>query len=330
MLRARRRPRPRGARAGGCAASRRRRAGPHGGKVQVVAAFYPLAVRRQRVAGDRRRRSTNLTHARRRAARPRAHRRARPPRSSDADLVLYEKGFQPAVDDAVEQNATDDDARASADVGRPRHRGRRPDESSTRTSGRTRRGWPTSPTRSATSSRRSTRPTRRTTGRRRRRPARPTSSGSTAPTQPGCATCRVTTIVVSHDAFGYLVEVRPAGAAASPASPPTPSRRPGTSGELQDLIRSDGITTVFSETLASPKLAESLARDLGIAHRGARPDRGRLSDETAGTDYLSLMRGTWRALREGERLLMTRPAVLDASPTAPSRSAAGRSCATST
>ena len=38
----------------------------------------------------------------------------RPRRSTDADLVVYEKGFQPAVDDAVDQNAE-----ADADVGRP-------------------------------------------------------------------------------------------------------------------------------------------------------------------------------------------------------------------
>ena len=34
--------------------------------------------------------------------------------------------------------------------------------------------------------------------------------------------------------------------------------------ELADLIRSDDINTVFSERLASPKLADTLAGDLGI------------------------------------------------------------------
>ena len=67
--------------------------------------------------------------------------------------------------------------------------------------------------------------------------------------------------------------------------------------ELQDLIRSEGITTVFSETLASPKMAETLSSDLGLSTAVLDPVEG-LGDETADEDYLSLMRRNLAALQQ--------------------------------
>jgi zinc transport system substrate-binding protein len=54
---------------------------------------------------------------------------------------------------------------------------------------------------------------------------------------------------------------------------------------------------VFSETLASPEMAETLADDLGLETAVLDPVEG-LSDETSDEDYLSLMRGNLEALRE--------------------------------
>jgi zinc transport system substrate-binding protein len=54
---------------------------------------------------------------------------------------------------------------------------------------------------------------------------------------------------------------------------------------------------VFSEQLASPRLAETLADDLGVTTAVLDPIEG-LSDETAGEDYLSLMRQNLAALEE--------------------------------
>jgi len=66
---------------------------------------------------------------------------------------------------------------------------------------------------------------------------------------------------------------------------------------LQDLIEKDGITTVFSETLASPETAEALARDTGVRSEVLDPIEG-LSDDTADEDYVSLMRRNLSALEE--------------------------------
>ena len=104
-------------------------------------------------------------------------------------------------------------------------------------------------------------------------------------------------MVVSHDAFGYLGERYDldvhAIAGLSPDAEPSARRL----GELSDLIREDDITTVFTERLASPKLADTLASDLGIETAVLDPIEG-LSDEDADEDYLGLMRENLAALQK--------------------------------
>jgi zinc transport system substrate-binding protein len=111
------------------------------------------------------------------------------------------------------------------------------------------------------------------------------------------AGCARDTVVVSHNAFQYFglaygLHMR-AIAGLSPESEPTPEHV----AELHDLIGSEGITTVFSETLASPKMAETLSSDLGLGTAVLDPIEG-LSDDTADEDYLSLMRANLAALQE--------------------------------
>ncbi|MBL0749660.1 metal ABC transporter substrate-binding protein [Nocardioides baculatus] len=111
----------------------------------------------------------------------------------------------------------------------------------------------------------------------------------------GLATCERTTTVVSHEAFSYLSRYGltfEAIAGLSPDAEPTPADL----ARLQDLITTDGITTVFSERLASTKMADSLAGDLGLETAVLDPIEG-LSDETADEDYLSLMGENLDALR---------------------------------
>lgn len=112
----------------------------------------------------------------------------------------------------------------------------------------------------------------------------------------GLAECRLDTVVVSHDAFGYLeqygLRFEPI-AGLSPDAEPSPKHLT----ELAGLIESEGITTVFSETLASPAMAQTLASDLGLDTAVLDPIEG-LSDATAGEDYLSLMRANLVALQE--------------------------------
>jgi zinc transport system substrate-binding protein len=113
----------------------------------------------------------------------------------------------------------------------------------------------------------------------------------------GLRDCERDTVVVSHNAFGYFathygLHMRPI-AGISPESEPSPAHL----RELSDLIESEGITTVFSETLASPAMAETLASDLGLDTAVLDPIEG-LSDATADEDYLSLMRANLAALEQ--------------------------------
>jgi zinc transport system substrate-binding protein len=116
----------------------------------------------------------------------------------------------------------------------------------------------------------------------------------------GLSRCRVSTIVVSHDAFGYLG--RRYGLTVEGVNGLSPDAEPSPAHvrRLQGLIRTDGITTVFSERLASRALTDTLAGDLGIRTAVLDPIEG-LSDATADQDYLSLMRANLGALRKADQ-----------------------------
>ena len=111
----------------------------------------------------------------------------------------------------------------------------------------------------------------------------------------GLADCERDTVVVSHDAFGYLtrygLHFEPI-VGLSPDAEPTPADL----SRLGDLIRTEGVTTVFSETLIGPALADTLAGDLGVGSDVLDPIEG-LGDTTADEDYLSLMRSNLAALQ---------------------------------
>lgn len=112
----------------------------------------------------------------------------------------------------------------------------------------------------------------------------------------GLSDCRRDTVVVSHDAFGYLARYGVQFEAINGLSPDA-EPNPATLAELTDVIEDEGVTTVFSERLASPALAEALASDLDVATGVLDPLEG-LTEETADADYPSLMRDNLAALQE--------------------------------
>lgn len=111
----------------------------------------------------------------------------------------------------------------------------------------------------------------------------------------GLADCERDTVVVSHDAFGYLqrfgIELAPI-AGLSPGAEPTPAHL----AQLQDLATEKGITTVFTETLGSSKMADTLADDLGLRTDVLDPIEG--VAEGSDDDYLSIMRRNLEKLQE--------------------------------
>lgn len=112
----------------------------------------------------------------------------------------------------------------------------------------------------------------------------------------GLDQCARDTVVVSHDAFGYLatygLDFEPV-AGLSPGSEPTPADLQ----RLERVTREAGVTTVFTEPLTSPRLTRSLAQDLGVETATLDPIEG-LTEDTADEDYPSLMRENLAALKE--------------------------------
>lgn len=113
----------------------------------------------------------------------------------------------------------------------------------------------------------------------------------------GLASCERTDFVTSHAAFGHLAHAY--GLTQVPISGVDPQSEPSTAAlaEIADLVKRDGITTVFTERLASSALAETVARETGAATAVLDPVEG-LSDETADEDYVSLMRENLAALQK--------------------------------
>lgn len=114
----------------------------------------------------------------------------------------------------------------------------------------------------------------------------------------GLNACKRDTVVVNHDAFGYLAKY---GLHLEPIAGLSPDAEPtaATLADLHDLIKAEGITTVFSETLVSPRTAEALAGDLGIDAAVLDPLEGLSAEaEQNGGDYLSVMRQNLAALKK--------------------------------
>ena len=59
------------------------------------------------------------------------------------------------------------------------------------------------------------------------------------------------------------------------------------------------MSTVYAETLVSPALAETIARETGAKVAVLDPLEG-LTDASPGSDYLEVMRANLKTLREGQ------------------------------
>ena len=115
----------------------------------------------------------------------------------------------------------------------------------------------------------------------------------------GLASCTRRQIVTSHAAFGYLASRY--GLEQVPLEGLSPEAEPSARGiaDLVDLVKTSGVTTVFFETLVSPKLAQTVAREAGVETAVLNPLEGLTDDETAaGEDYFSVMRSNLAALQK--------------------------------
>jgi zinc transport system substrate-binding protein len=301
----------------GCAAFSQTASRPHDGRIDVVTAFYPLQFVAQRLAagiGHDRVQVTNLTQP----GQEPHDLELTPKQTADtavADVVVYEKGLQASVDAAVRQSAAVQvDAAAVAGLEPMSHGGH--DDVSHHGAGETADAesglsehdldphfWQDPLKLAKVADVLADRLARLD-------PAHASTYRSNAAAldadltrldqdyAAGLAHCDRDTVVVSHNAFGYLgrygLYLEPI-AGLSPDAEPTPADL----GRLHELIRSDGITTVFGERLVPAALAQTLADDMGVKSAVLDPIEG-LTDQTAHQDYLSLMRDNLKALKEAD------------------------------
>ncbi len=114
----------------------------------------------------------------------------------------------------------------------------------------------------------------------------------------GLAHCARHEIVTSHEAFAYLARRyglrQIAITGLSPEAEPTPRALQ----RVVTLVRETGATTVFFETLVSPRIAETVARETGARTAPLNPIEGLTPAEAKrGEDYFSLMQANLAALR---------------------------------
>jgi zinc transport system substrate-binding protein len=113
------------------------------------------------------------------------------------------------------------------------------------------------------------------------------------------ASCARHEIFTSHAAFAYMADRY--GLNQIPISGLTPESEPS-SNRLQaiaDQARADHATTIFFETLVSPRISEAIARIVGAKTAVLNPIEGLTSEETAaGDDYFSVMRSNLKNLVE--------------------------------
>ena len=118
----------------------------------------------------------------------------------------------------------------------------------------------------------------------------------------GLSDCARRVILTAHEAFGRLARryglIQESIAGLSPETEPEPDRL----AELADLVRGRGVTTIFTETLVSPRVAEALARETGARTEVLDPIEGLSEDDAReGTTYLSVMRDNLAKLRAALR-----------------------------
>ncbi|MDQ1482038.1 MAG: zinc transport system substrate-binding protein [Actinomycetota bacterium] len=118
--------------------------------------------------------------------------------------------------------------------------------------------------------------------------------------QAGLAHCQRKEIVTSHAAFGYLARrfgmTQIAITGLSPQAEPSPTEL----AAVSTYARRHGVTTIYAETLVSPAIAETVAREAGAKVATLDPIEG-LTNTSRGKDYFEVMHSNLTTLRAGQK-----------------------------
>ena len=297
--------------ASACGGSSFANADSSSGRLRVAAAFYPLEYLAQRVGGDR----VDVVGLTKPGAEPHdVELTARQLGAvSDADLLLYERGLQGAVDDAVPHanagavldvagaarldlaSAEEDEEHASEEDGAGDEHDHGPVDP---------HFW-LDPQRFASVAQAIG------AGLVARDPAHRADyeAGLAAVTadltaldrayEQGLAQCRVTDLVTSHAAFAYLAgrygfRQVPIGGLSPEAEPDAATVR-----DVIDTIRSQQVPTIYAEPASSPALTATVADEAGVRVALLDPVES-ITERSPGRDYLEVMRANLQTLRAGQ------------------------------
>ncbi|MFE3741581.1 metal ABC transporter substrate-binding protein [Streptomyces sp. NPDC059134] len=289
------------------------------GKLAVTASFYPMEYLARQIGGDH----VSVTTLTKPGVEP--HDLELKPRQAaqlgEADVILYLKGIQPAVDKAIDQSGAktvvdattlttlenhgtatghghDDDHADEAEHGHD-EAGHGHEESET--DGKDPHIW-LDPVRFAEvakgvgASLEKADPDNAAAYKKNTSALVTKLDGLNTSFKEGLASTATRTFITTHAAFGYLAEryglEQEAIAGIDPESEPSPARVK----ELETIAKRDKVTTVFFETLASDKTARTVAGDSGLTTDVLDPIEG-ITDKTKGRDYIEVMRSNLAALR---------------------------------
>jgi len=115
----------------------------------------------------------------------------------------------------------------------------------------------------------------------------------------GLEHCRTRELVTGHAAFGYLAQRYDLHQEGVAGVSPDVEPDAATLRDLSTHVRESGVTTVYAESLVSPALAQTLAREARVRVAVLDPVEG-LTDHSRGDDYLEVMRANLATLRAGQ------------------------------
>ncbi|MFE5089389.1 metal ABC transporter substrate-binding protein [Streptomyces sp. NPDC056638] len=277
----------------------------NGDRLNVVASFYPMQFLAEQIGGKH----VSVTTLTKPGVEP--HDLELTPRQigglGDADYVLYLKGIQPAVDDAIKQSGSKDVVDAStltvledhgtetgADEHGHEHHG---DEA-----GADPHIW-LDPVKYAEvakgvgKSLEKTDPDHAADYRKNTDALVDKLDALNTAYETGLKDTATKTFITTHSAFGYLAEryglTQEGIAGVDPEAEPSPARI----SEIHTVAKMNKVTTVFFETLASDKTAKTLAKDTGLKTDVLDPLEG-ITDKSKGDDYIEVMQSNLAALQK--------------------------------
>lgn len=115
----------------------------------------------------------------------------------------------------------------------------------------------------------------------------------------GLANCRSRELVTSHAAFGYLADAYDLHQEGITGLSPEAEPSPAALARIARFVEEEGVRTIYAETLVSRDVSDTLARESGARVAVLDPIEG-LTDESAGDDYFEVMRANLSTLRAGQ------------------------------